>query len=179
MKTIIAALILALSSIGCLSADLTVNQLVVQHDFTSPNDIPGCSPSLEVYFPCPTGPVTVNLPGFSENIHFQPPGGVTGKATIDHILVDTTNPDGFGFIQNVTMEVSAPGIATYPLVDYVPSVTPGQELYLAGDDVDLMPYIEAPMTEFVIAISGTVPTAEVPLHVTIFINAEVSYEKSL
>jgi|SRR5665213_144660 len=177
MKTLILVL-LAFSLIGCVDAKLDVQQVAIQHSFAAPNDIPGC-PANDASYCAAEGVVTVNLPGFTENIHFDPPGGVTGSATIDHVSLTTAAASGFSFLQTVTLEVSASNIATYPLVDFKPSDVSGQTIYLDGNGVNLLPYIEGDATTFTIAITGTVPPQEVSLDVTIFLNGEVSYEKGL
>jgi hypothetical protein len=164
---------------GCVDAKLNVQQVVVQHSFTAPYDIPGCSPSLEVPFPCPTAPVTVNLPPITQSIHFSPPAGVVASAYVDEIDISTTSGVSLDFIQSLTVELSGPNIATYLLVDYQPSVPPTTELQLFPDDQNILPYIEGDQTTFGISIYGTVPTAEVPLDVTIFLNGNVEYKKGL
>lgn len=178
-KFLLALTLFCLSPLAaCVKADVDVTQVVIHHQFLSPNGIPGCSPSLEVSFTCPTQPVTVNLPGIEEKVHFNPPSGVVASAYVDEIDVTSPSGESLDFIQNVLIEIASDTLHDN-IVDYTPSVPPGQDLALFPDDVDLIQYFEGSSTGFTIAITGTVPPAEVPLDVTIFINGEISYEKGL
>lgn len=169
---------IAILGSGCVDAKLNIQQVVVQHEFTAPNDIPGCPAGYAAYCAA-AGAVTVNLPPITQNIHFSPPAGVVASVYVDEIDITTPNGASLDFIQSLTVELSGPGIATYPLVDYHPSVPPTTELQLFPDDQDILPYVEGDTTVFGIAIYGTVPSAEVPLDVTIFLNGNIEYKKGL
>jgi hypothetical protein len=172
MKTIYCILAVCLLSLGgCVSGKIDA-QVVVNHDFLAPNDIPGCTATV---CPTPSPVVTVNLPPVTQNIHFKLPNGAAASSYIEEMDLLSISGYPLDFIQEVTVEVSASGIATYPLVDYKPSVPPTTAIYLFPDDVDLTPYLEAPQTTFTIAVTGTVPSEDVPLHVDITIDAEATY----
>jgi hypothetical protein len=174
-KFLLALTILCLSPLaGCLQAGVDVTQVSIHHQFVSPDDIPGCPEEGA----CPTTPVTVNLPGFTEKVHFSPPSGVVASAYIDEIDVGSPSGASFNFIQNVIVEIASDQLHS-DIVDYTPSVPPGQDLALFPSDVDLLPYFEGDSTTFTIAITGTAPPQEVPLDVTIFLNGEISYKKGL
>jgi hypothetical protein len=179
MKTLllcIAAVLLCSLGSGCLSAHADA-EVMVTNSFTSPNDIPGCPPQYTAY--CQTGPVTVALPPFTQKIHINLPAGADADAYIAELDVTTTAAAGFGFVQELTVEVSAPGLAPSKLVDYKPTTPAGTILKLFPDHQNLVPYIEAESTTFTITITGTVPPSEVPLDVALTIDGDASYSKSL
>lgn len=185
---ILAVLFLSVAGSGCVDANVSIDQAVVDHNgdpqfsFT----IPGCSPSLEVYFPCPTAvpATTINLPGFTQKIDISLPAGADAHAHVTRLDVRDTNGNDLSVIQSLTVEVAADGgLHTYPFFDapntgYGPAIT-----LIPTADIDLVPFVEAPSTTFTISfvVAGPVPTADetFALDVSIYFSASASYEKSL
>jgi len=179
MKSLLLAIsfvLLCSISVGCVEANVDA-QVVVTHSFTSPNDIPGCPVQYASYCSL-LPPTTVNLPPFTQKIHISLPAGASASAYIEELDVATATTS-FGFVNELTVEVSAPGLPTVQLVDYKPSTAPGSLMKLFPEHQDLVPYIEAESTTFTIAVTGTVPDQEVPLDVAITVDGDASYSKGL
>ena len=189
MKTIALAIFaVLLLSLGCVQADLSIDKAVIDHNgdpqFTF--TIPGCSPSLEVYFPCPTAvpATTINLPGFTQKIDISLPAGADASVKITGLDVRDTNGNDLSVIQSLTIEVASDGgLHTYPFFD-APNTGYGPAIHLAPTaDVDLVPYVESPSTTFTVSfvVAGPVPTADetFALDISVYFEISASYEKSL
>ena len=192
MKTLFAILIIA-SSFGCVKADLTVNQVQIHPDTTftipgcqtiadqacaSQGQPAGCVPNPTAYCAA-AGNQAVDLPPITQKINFKPPTGVDASVYVDEIDITVTNGTSLDFLTGVIVEISGPGIADEHFVDYQPSVAPTTELQLFPDDENVLPYIEGDTTVFGIHIDGSAPPSDVQVGVTIFLNGNVSFSKSL